>query len=188
MRAPGEVSTPQVLERGHASINLGSRNPLPQCASGTCFLKVAFYQVNLSIKTTHGPRSALILWFLFPLLPCAPLLGLFSCVRVCMCFSVMRNTDSAGRRSQAGNRSTAPIRPRAGRAPGPSWVGQGCALGTGTASGAQASPPLPVRCSPSARPGSGQEWGRSRRAGHPPCRPPAAPTPGASSLWQILAS
>lgn len=84
VRGPGGVSTPQGLERGNASINLGSRNPLLRCASGTCFLKVAFCQVNLSIKTTHGPRSALVLWFLFPLLPLCASVRLFSCVRVCV--------------------------------------------------------------------------------------------------------
>ena len=76
----GGVSTPGPSS-GDASMNLDFRNPLPQCARRTCFPKVAFYQVNLSIRTTHRSRSAPGLWFLFPLLPGAPLLGLFS-VRV----------------------------------------------------------------------------------------------------------
>lgn len=72
-------------QRGKASMNPGSRNPTPQCASGTCFPKVAFYQVNSSIKTTHRSRSALVLWFLFPLLP----VRLCSvCSRVCVCVCV----------------------------------------------------------------------------------------------------
>lgn len=161
-------------------MNLGSRNPLPQCASGTCFPKVAFYQLNLSIKTTHRSRSALVLWFLFPLLPCAPLFGLFSCVRVCMCFSVMRNTDSAGREisgwepinSSDKDSSRAVPGAQLGRPSGAPW-GQG--------------PHRARRRAPAADPPHGQDPGRGGGAaggtGQPPCGPRAPPPSGRS--WRV---
>lgn len=159
---------------------LGSRNPLPQCASGTCFPKVSFYQVNLSIKTTHRSRSALILWFLFPLLPCAPLFGLFSCVRVCMCFSVMRNTDSAGREISGWEPINSADKASSRASPGPSRVGQAVRLGARNRIRHAEDP----RCWPSARPGSGQGWGRGRRHRVPSLRHPRAPPPSGRS-WRV---
>lgn len=55
-----------------------------------------------------------------------------------------------------------------------------CALGTETASGTQRTP----RCWPSARPGSGQGWGRGRRHRAPSLRHPRAPPPSGRS-WRV---
>lgn len=181
--APGGVSTPR-SQRGGGRHQSGSRNPTPRCASGTCFPKVAFYQVNSSIKTTHRSRSALVLWFLFPLLPCVRLLGLFSCVRVCMCFSVMRNADSAGREiagwEPIASTDKAQSRASARAQPGPpsrARLGQGPKRAQGRA------PAAHFQRAGEPGWGGGRPW--EAGLGRPPFgpRPRAPPPPGRS--WRV---
>lgn len=106
------------------------------------------------------------------------------------------------RRSQVGNRSPAPIRPRAGRAPGPSWVGGATLFGDRDRSVRMSEPSLPTLHARWTWAGEGTESGRRGRAlslrpGAPPPhrrslrvkmqelivtkrrRPPARPLPGA---------
>lgn len=180
---PGGGSTPEF--RGWGVRQGGIRIPvirLPPCASGTYFQKVAVYQVNSSIKTTHRSRSACVLWFLFPLLPGALLIGLFSCVLMCMCFSLMRNADSAGREIAGWEPIASADKAWSGASALASWGGRAVRLRDGDRSSHPGEPPLPILQPPWTRAGAGAGPGRR---GPALSLQPAAP--GAASPRQILA-
>lgn len=86
-------------------------------------------------------------------------------------------------RSQVGNRSPVPIRPRAGRAPWPAGSAEQCALGTGTAARTRMSPRGP----PSMLPRPRQRWGPGLGggAGHSPCRPRPREPPPRGRSWRV---